>query len=133
MARNIAQNYRKAQLNTASPGQRVVLMYEGLLKELLKAKKCIQNIGTDIKNIEDSHNALSLSEQIILELKLALDMDNGGELAVNLNNLYEFWIVQLSETNMKKTTVALDPIIDMVEELRDTWREATKKARQVGA
>jgi len=39
MARNIAQNYRKAQLNTASPGQRVVLMYEGLLKELLKAKK----------------------------------------------------------------------------------------------
>ena len=133
MARNIAQNYRKAQLNTASPGQRVVLMYEGLLKELLKAKKCIQNISNDIKNIEDSHNALALSEQIILELKLALDMDNGGELAVNLSNLYEFWIVQLSETNMKKTTDSLDPIIDMVEELRDTWREATKKARQVGA
>jgi len=60
-------------------------------------------------------------------------MDNGGELAVNLNNLYEFWIVQLSETNMKKTTDSLDPIIDMVEELRDTWREATKKARQIGA
>ena len=66
MARNIAQNYRKAQLNTASPGQRVVLMYEGLLKELNKAKNCIENIGQDIKNIEDSHNALSLSEQIIL-------------------------------------------------------------------
>jgi len=133
MARNIAQNYRKAQLNTASPGQRVVLMYEGLLKELKKAKNCIENIGKDIKNIEDSHNALSLSEQIILELKLALDMDNGGELAINLDNLYEFWIVQLSEANMKKTTDGLKPIIDMVEELRDTWREATKKARQVGA
>ena len=133
MARNIAQNYRKAQLNTASPGQRVVLMYEGLHKELLKAKQCIMNISNDIKNIEESHNALSLSEQIVLELKLALDLDNGGELAKNLDNLYEFWTVQLSEVNMKKDVTALNPIIDMVAELKNTWREAAKKARQLGA
>lgn len=133
MARNIAQNYRKAQLNTASPGQRVVLMYEGLHKELLKAKNLIVNISKDIGNIEKAHNSISLSEQIILELKLALDMDNGGELAENLSNLYEFWIVQLSEINMKKDAKALNPILEMVEELKNTWREAAKKARQMGA
>ncbi|MCM8541665.1 MAG: flagellar export chaperone FliS [Lentisphaeraceae bacterium] len=133
MARNIAQNYRNAQLNTASPGQRVVLMYEGLHKELKKSKNLIVNINKDILNIEKAHNSISLSEQIILELKLALDMDKGGELAQNLNNLYEFWIVQLSEINMKKDAKALNPIIDMVSELKDTWREAAKKARQLGA
>lgn len=133
MARNIAQNYRNAQLNTASPGQRVVLMYEGLHKELMKSKNLIVNINKDILNIEKAHNSISLSEQIILELKLALDMDKGGELAQNLNNLYEFWIVQLSEINMKKDAKALNPIIDMVSELKDTWREAAKKARQLGA
>lgn len=132
MARNIAQNYRKAQLNTASPGQRVVLMYEGLHKELMKSKNLIVNISKDITNIEKAHNAISLSEQIILELKLALDMDNGGELAKNLNDLYEFWIVQLSEINMKKDPKALNPIIEMVGELKSTWREAAKKARQMG-
>ena len=133
MARNIAQNYRKAQLNTASPGQRVVLMYEGLHKELMKSKNLIVNIQKDIANIEKAHNSIALSEQIILELKLALDMDNGGELAQNLSNLYDFWIVQLSETNMKKDAKVLNPIIDMVSELKDTWREAAKKARQLGA
>lgn len=133
MARNIANNYRKAQLNTASPGQRVVLMYEGLLKELKKAEHCIKNINKDIQNIEASHNSIALSEQIILELKLALDIDNGGELAKNLDNLYEFWIVQLSEANTKKSSEILSPIIDMVEELKNTWREAAKKARQLGA
>jgi len=127
MARNIAQNYRNAQLNTASPGQRVVLMYEGLHKELMKSKNLIVNINKDITNIEKAHNSISLSEQIILELKLALDMDKGGELAQNLNNLYEFWIVQLSEINMKKDAKALNPIIDMVSELKDTWREAAKR------
>ena len=133
MARNIANNYRKAQLNTASPGQRVVLMYEGLLKELKKAHHGILNINKDIKYIEESHNSIALSEQIILELKLALDMDNGGELAQNLNNLYEFWIIQLSDANMKKSAEILTPLISMVEELKNTWREAAKKARQLGA
>lgn len=132
MARNIAQNYRKAQLNTASPGQRVVLMYEGLHKELMKTKNLIVNINKDVTNIEKAHNSITLSEQIILELKLALDLDNGGELAQNLDNLYEFWIVQLSEINMKKDVKALNPILEMVEELKNTWREAAKKARQLG-
>ena len=132
MARNIAQNYRKAQLNTASPGQRVVLMYEGLHKELMKTKNLIVNLNKDVANIEKAHNSITLSEQIILELKLALDLDNGGELAQNLDNLYEFWIVQLSEINMKKDVKALNPILEMVEELKNTWREAAKKARQLG-
>ncbi len=133
MTRTIANNYRQAQLNTASPGQRVVLMYEGLSKELKKGENFIRNINKDILNIEAAHNAIALAEQIILELKLALDIDNGGELAKNLDNLYEFWIVQLSEANTKKNADILLPVIEMVDELKETWREATKKARQMGA
>ena len=132
MARNIAQSYRKAQIGTASPGQRVVLMYDALLKELKKAKHGIVNIDNDIANIEHANNAITLSQKIILELKLALDMDQGGELADNLSNLYEFWNDQLSECNLKKDGKMLTPIIDMVRELRDTWKEAAKKARQQG-
>lgn len=133
MARNIANSYRKTQINTASPGQRVVLMYEGLVKELKKGKSGIVKSKTDISAMEVAHNALSLSSQIILELRLALDMEKGGEIAQNLQSLYDFWITQISEANTQKDAKMLNPIITMAEELRDTWKEATTKARKVGA
>lgn len=133
MARSIAKNYRSAQINTAGPGQRVVLMYEGLVKELKKGKQGIVKSKTEIAAMEVAHNALSLSSQIILELRLALDMDKGGEIATNLRDLYDFWIAQISEANTQKDAQLLNPIISMAEELRDTWKEATNKARQIGA
>lgn len=133
MARNIANSYRKAQINTASPGQRVVMMYEGLVRELKKAKKFMTEINDNVKSIEDCHNSLDLCQKIILELQLALDMDNGGEIAENLNNLYDFWILELSNANSSKEPEKLSPVIQMAEELKDTWKEAAKKSRQVGA
>ena len=133
MARNIANSYRKAQINTASPGQRVVMMYEGLVRELKKARNSTLKINDEVKAIEESHNSFDLSQKIILELKLALDMQNGGEIAENLNNLYEFWIEQLSEANRLKEASKVTPVIQMAEELKDTWKEAAKKARQMGS
>jgi flagellar protein FliS len=132
MARNNAQSYRKAQINTASPGQRVVMMYEGLLKELKKARHSILKIKEDIEQIEIANNSIALSQQIILELKLALDKEKGGEIASSLEELYTFWIEQLSEANIKKDGKMFTPVIEMVTELRDTWKQATAKARQIG-
>jgi flagellar secretion chaperone FliS len=133
MARSIAQNYRKAQVSTAGPGQRVVLMYEGLVKELKKGKINLVKAQKEISAMEAAHNALSLASQIILELRLALDMDKGGEIAENLRDLYDFWTIQISNSNTQKDAKLLSPVISMAEELRDTWKEASSKARQIGA
>lgn len=132
MARNIANSYRKAQIKTASPGQRVVMMYEGLLRELKKSQTYMLKVNSSSESIEKCHNTLDLCQKIILELQLALDLDNGGEIAKNLNDLYDFWILELSNSNSSKEPKKLAPIIQMVEELKDTWKEATKKVRQVG-
>ena len=133
MARNIANSYRKAQINTASPGQRVVMMYEGLVRELKKSRNHMLKIDSSVQSIEECHNSLDLCQKIILELQLALDMENGGEIAENLNNLYDFWILELSTANSTKDGGKISPVIQMAEELKDTWKEAAKKARQVGA
>ena len=130
MARNIANSYRKAQINTASPGQRVVMMYEGLVRELKKARHAMIDVKNNVGAIEICHNSLDLCQKIVLELKLALDMENGGEIAENLNNLYDFWLPLLSEANMSKDVKKINPVIEMAEDLRDTWKEAAKKARQ---
>ena len=132
MAKNALKSYRKAQVNTATPAQRVVMMYEGLAKELSKAKVAIEGQGNDIKNIEIANNAINLSVQIILELNLALDMERGGDISKNLRDLYEFWMAHLSEANTDKDATKVGDVLSMAEEMRDTWREAAKKARQQG-
>ena len=132
MPRSVANSYRKTHLSTASPGQRVYLMYDGLAKELKKAIHAIVNIDKDPKNVEIAHNAINLSEQIILELNLALDMEKGGDLSLSLRGLYEFWIDALSEANNKKEVKDIKAIHGMVSELRDTWKIAAQKAKQEG-
>ena len=132
MAKNALKSYRKAQVNTATPAQRVVMMYEGLCKELAKGKVAIEEQDKDIKNIEIANNAINLASQIILELNLALDMELGGEISKNLRDLYEFWIQHLSEANTERDVQKVADVLTMAEEMRDTWREAAKKAKQQG-
>lgn len=132
MAKNALKSYRKAQVNTATPAQRVVMMYEGLCKELSKGKVAIENTDQDIKNIETANNAINLATQIILELNLALDMEQGGDISKNLRDLYEFWMQHLSEANTEKDAQKVGDVLTMAEEMRDTWREAAKKAKQQG-
>ena len=74
--RKPANSYSQVQATTAGPGRRVVMMYDGILKNLRSAK----TLMTDMKpeNIEKVHNHLQLAERLILELQLALDHDNGG-------------------------------------------------------
>ena len=124
------QNYSQVQVNTAGPGKRVVMMYDGILKNLRLAKNHMQALTPD--NIEQAHNAIQLSQKLILELQLALDHDNGGEISSTLDGLYAFWLDHLSSANIEKDTKKIDQVISMAKELRDTWDEAVKEARKQG-
>jgi flagellar protein FliS len=121
--------YRQSQISTASPGQRVVMMYEALCRELHKAEDACIKIPDDTSQIEVAHNALVASDRIITELRVALDMEQGGELAKSLEGLYDFWIRHLSDANRFKDPKRVAEVLKMAQELRETWREAAAKAR----
>ncbi len=118
-------------MKTASAGQRVVMMYDGIVKNL-KLSLEYMTTNNSPENIEKVNNYLQLSERLILELKLALDMEKGGEISKNLNNLYEFWISHLSEANVEKNPQKIKEVLAMVDELRETWSKAAKEARKLG-
>lgn len=126
MAKAIS-NYQKVQAKTASPGQRVVMVYEGITKNLRTAMNAFSS--DEPSKFETIHNSLSLAEKLIMELKIALDMDNGGEIAKSLESLYDFWILQISEANAKKDPQGLRDIFPMVKDLTDSWRQAARKAK----
>jgi len=125
MARRSLGAYKKVQANTASPGQRVVMVYDGIRKSLKGAITAIN--GNEPEGIEVANNQIQLAEQLVSELKRALDM-RAGEVSVTLNDLYEFWLRHLTEANSSKDVQKIEEVMEMVEELLDTWKEAVKRA-----
>ena len=126
MSNKMLNNYQRVQAKTASPAQRVIMVYNGIEKNIRQAIE-LNKLPTAPENVEKIHDALQLAEQLILELKLALDMENGGEIAQNLNALYDFWRDELTRANIEKDTSKLPNVADMIKELTTSWRQAAKE------
>ncbi|OLA94296.1 MAG: flagellar export chaperone FliS [Candidatus Melainabacteria bacterium LEY3_CP_29_8] len=117
--------YLKNQIETSSPEQILILLYDGAIKFLNQAKIGIQN-----KDIELTHNNLIKAQNIISELRDTLDMEIGGELANNLYSLYNYFNRRLVQANIKKEVEPVDEVLEHLRGLRDTWKQAIIKKRE---
>ena len=117
--------YLKNQIETSSPEQILILLYDGAIKFLNQAKIGIQN-----KDIELTHNNLIKAQNIISELRDTLDMEIGGELANNLYALYNYFNRRLVQANIKKEIEPVDEVLEHLRCLSDTWKQAIIKKRE---
>lgn len=113
-----ADQYKQMQIKTASPGKLLLMLYQGAAKFMKLAKKNIKE-----GKIEESHKNIIKAQNIILELQNTLDKENGGEIAVQLESLYDFIYRELIQANLNKNTKHLDNVIPLVEELFVTYKE----------
>jgi flagellar protein FliS len=81
------------------------------------------------KKFESVHNNLIRSQEIVAELRGSLDMRH-GEVARNLDRLYEYFQHLLITANVKKTEAPLIECIKLMTDMRDTWQEAFRKAAE---
>lgn len=116
------QQYKQNSVLTASPEELTLMLYDGCLKFMRQAKVFIEE-----KNIEAAHASITKAQAIIEELDVTLNMDI--PISESLRPLYQFMTEQLIEANIKKETSYIDTIYPMVEELRDTWKEAMRRAK----
>lgn len=116
--RNVPNVYKQNQVLNATPKKLVILLYEGAIKNLKLAE-----LSADEKKIEATGNALIKAQNIISELMNTLDFENGGEVAQNLNQLYDYLISELIKANVSKESEDIKRSRVMLEELRDTWIE----------
>ena len=117
--------YLKNQIETSSPEQILILLYDGAIKFLNQAK-----IGIQKKDIELTHNNLIKAQNIISELRDTLDMEIGGELANNLYALYNYFNKRLVQANIKKEIEPVNEVLEHLRGLRDTWKQAIIKKRE---
>ena len=130
MARNPMANYQKVQATTATPGQRVILVYKGISSNIKQAINHILASKDDPSKLVEANNAILLAQQLIQELQMALDKENGGEIAKNLEELYIFWYDHLADGNIKKDTKMLRDVLNMVKEMTESWVAAEKDVRK---
>lgn len=114
-----AAAYRRNSILTASPEKIVKLLYDGAIQNLERSR-----IG--LSDPKTSHSAgvgvaLGKALSIIGELRSALDHDVGGEIAQNLELLYEFSTHQISEANITRTVEPVDNTLQVLRTLKEGW------------
>ena len=119
------QHYQAVNVNTASPMELILMLYDECVKTLEKAEKSFAIEGPD--RIEQINNNLLHAQDIITELAVSLDLEKGGEIALNLQRLYDFMVNHLSYSNVNKDLKATADVKRMMMDLRDAWREIASK------
>ena len=115
-------SYRKANVITADPKRLVLMCYEGAMDSLKLGKQKIIE-----KDYEEKGRALAKAQNIINELLCALDFENGGTIAENLNSLYKYILRRIIHADVNKDTEAIDEITGMLNELKSAWEEVFYK------
>ena len=113
--------YKDASVTTQSKGNLVVMLYDGAIKFM---KMAIQEIGKN--NPEAKGQYIKKAQDIIVELNTVLDMEAGGEIALNLRKLYLYMGQQLNEANIKQDPQRISEVITLMEELNQGWKAIAK-------
>jgi flagellar secretion chaperone FliS len=120
---NAYNAYKQNSVTTASPGELTLMLYNGCLKFLGKAKVAIEE-----KNIQEKNNFIQKSQSIIAELMSTLNMDY--EISNQMLPLYQYMNRTLIEANIKNDIKKVEEVESLVIEFRDTWKEVIKLNRQ---
>lgn len=120
---NAYNAYKQNSVTTASPGELTLMLYNGCLKFLGKAKVAIGE-----KNIQEKNLNLQKSQAIITELMSTLNMDI--DISKQMLPLYEYMNRRLVEANMKNDIAIIEEVEGLTTEFRDTWKEVLKITRQ---
>lgn len=118
-----ARAYQAQSVLTASPGQLVLLMYDGALRFMAQARAAFALPERTPQRIERINTALLRAQAVVRELQASLNHEAGGEVAANLDRLYDYHLRRLVEANLRKDEAAVAEVEELVRPLRDAWAE----------
>lgn len=131
---NVA-SYKKAAILSASPERLILMLFDGALDAMKRAKMGFQVESIKERNEKISNNLIK-AQNIFSELQRSLRMDKKNEFSERMYGLYDFYTLKLNEANFKKIEEPIDTVIKLFSDVRDAWAEMlskqTMKAEVVG-
>jgi flagellar secretion chaperone FliS len=113
--------YQQNQIMSASPEQILLMLYDGAIRFTRQAI-----FGIEEDNLTLFHQGIKKSMAIITEFSNSLDHTIGGDIAENLDALYDFMIRELTKANLRKDIENLRTVEKLLVDLRATWGEAVE-------
>lgn len=111
--------YREMSIKTAGRGQILIMLYEGAILNVKKA-----TVAMDKKDIQTKGTCIGKAHDIINELLNTLDFEVGGEIALELERLYNFLIQELMQANLDNSKEKLQNASKILETLLGGWKTA---------
>ncbi|UGQ48966.1 flagellar export chaperone FliS [Massilia endophytica] len=105
-----------AQTARASPVELVLVLTDGLLEELARARGHI--VG---KRYEQKALSLDKCTQILNGLSSSLDFDNGGEVVANLGRLYDYCVARLYRAGVDLDPAIIDEVTGLLATIKQGW------------
>ena len=117
-----ANQYKQTSIKTANRGQILIMLYEAAVKNVKMA-----TIAVDKKDLAAKGVYIGKVHDIINELTTTLDFEVGGDIARNLERLYNFMVEQLIKANMENSKAPLATVQKLLETLLDGWKIAVSQ------
>lgn len=119
MNQNAAATYRRNAILTASPGKLVKMLYEGAISNLERTRTSLGD--AKLKRSNEAGETLGRAYGIIGELRACLDFEVGGQIARDLDRLYEFSLDQLTSANATREPIHVDHTLRVMRTLKEGW------------
>jgi flagellar secretion chaperone FliS len=111
-----SQNAVQTRIESASPHRLIQMLLEGALSKIAAAKGHM-----DRGEIRPKGEQIGSAISILEGLKTSLDMEKGGEIARNLEDLYTYMERRLIEANRVNDTALLDEVSDLLKQIKEAW------------
>lgn len=118
---NDLNRYQQIRIQTATPGQLIQMLFDGAIRFMTQGLEAMKN-----GKIEDANRNLLRAQRIVAELQVSLDLERGGEIAENLNQIYDYIYRQLVDANVKNLPDNVTESIKLISELKEAWVEVLK-------
>lgn len=114
--------YRNVNVSSAVPYadsvQLIQMLFDGLMTSLADAEGHFER-----NDIKGKHDAIGRSTKIIVGLQGALDFSQGGELATNLSDLYDYCVRRLLKANIRNDIDGIKEVRSLLNEIKGAWEE----------
>lgn len=117
-----SQAYQKAAVTTVDQRKLIVMLYDGAIRYLTVAAEKLEE-----NDHYEGHTNLIRGKSIVAELLASLNLEQGGEIARNLQRLYTYMFNELVDANVNKDASRVHQVINLLKELRVGWSTMNKQ------
>ena len=117
---------KRTGVEDATPHQLIMMLYDGALESLMTAIGCIER-----KDFAGKGQALGKAITIVGGLQGFLDMEKGGDVAKNLDRLYDYIGVRLYDATLKNDVAIVNEVVGLLKTVREGWEGIRDEANRM--